>query len=66
MKTPDGNGTVDYVEMLKGLVRVRIENERGEAALKEYNVADIKILKKGKKQPDEEKNDEEMLKALED
>ena len=65
VKTPDGNGTVEYVDMLKGLVKVRIENER-EAALKEYNVADIKILKKGKKQSDDEKNDEEMLKALED
>jgi len=29
-------------------------------------VADLKILKKGKKQQDIEKNDEEMLKALED
>lgn len=65
VKTPEGNGSVEYVDMLKGLVKVRIENER-EAALKEYSVADIKILKKGKKQPDDEKNDEEMLKALED
>ena len=62
---PDGKGTVEYVDMLKGFVRVRIENDR-ETALKEYNVADIKILKKGKKQQDDEKNDEEMLKALED
>jgi len=62
---PDGKGTVEYVDMLKGLVKVRIENDR-ETALKEYNVADLKILKKGKKQQDIEKNDEEMLKALED
>lgn len=62
---PDGKGTVEYVDMLKGLVKVKIENDR-ETALKEYNVADLKILKKGKKQQDNEKNDEEMLKALED
>ena len=65
VKTPDGNGTVEYVDMLKGLVKVRIESDR-EAALKEYNVAELTILKKGKKQPETEKNDEEMLKALED
>lgn len=65
VKTPDGNGTVEYVDMLKGLVKVRIESDR-EAALKEYNVSDLTILKKGKKQPETEKSDEEMLKALED
>ncbi len=63
--TPDGKGTVEYVDMLKGLVKVRIEGER-ETAVAEYNVADLKILKKGKNQPELEKNEEEMLKALED
>ena len=65
VETPDGKGTVEYVEILKGLVKVRIENDK-EAALKEYNVADIKVLKKGKAKAEDEKNDEEMLKALED
>ncbi len=62
--TPDGRGTVEYVEILKGRVKVKIENDR-ETALREYNVADIKILRKGKAK-NEEKNDEEVLKALED
>ena len=53
------------MEILKGLVKVRIENDK-EAALKEYNVADIKVLKKGKNKQNDEKNDEEILKALED
>lgn len=65
VETPDGRGTVEYVELLKGIVRVRIESDK-EAALKDYNVADIKILSKGKKPQNVEKNDEEMLKALED
>jgi len=65
VKTPDGTGTVEYVDMLKGLVKVRFENDR-ETALKEYDVSKLTILKKGKKQQDNEKNDEEMLKALED
>ncbi len=65
VETPDGKGTVEYVDMLKGLVKVRIEGDR-ETAVSEYNVADLKILKKGKNHPEIEKNDEEMLKALED
>ncbi len=65
VETPDGKGTVEYVELLKGIVKVRIESDR-EAALKDYNVGDIKVLRKGKKPQNDEKNDEEMLKALED
>ncbi len=65
VETPAGKGYVEYEDILKGIVKVRIEKEK-EAALKEYNVADIKILKKAKKNQNEEKNDEEMLKALED
>lgn len=65
VETPDGRGTVEYVEILKGIAKVRIENDR-EAALKDYNVKDIKILRRGKKQQNDEKNDEEILKALED
>lgn len=65
VETPDGKGTVEYVELLKGVVKVRIEDGK-EAALKDYNVGDIKVLRKGKKSQNDEKNDEEMLKALED
>lgn len=65
VETPDGKGTVEYVEILKGRVKVRIEHDN-ETLVGEYNVSDIKILKKGKNRQDDEKNDEEMLKALED
>ncbi len=65
VETPDGRGTVEYIDLLKGLVKVRIEQEK-EAALKEYKATDIKVLKKGKEKHIDEKNDEEMLKALED
>ena len=46
VETPDGKGTVEYVELLKGKVKVRVEQER-EATLGEYNVSDIKIMRKG-------------------
>ena len=65
VETPDGNGTVEYVELLKGRIKVRIERER-EATIGEYNVSDVKILRKGKQRAEDEKKDEEILKALED
>ena len=65
VETPGGRGTVEYVDILKGNIKVKIEEEK-ESALREYNVADIKVLKKAKSKQNDEKNDEEMLKALED
>ena len=65
VQTPDGKGVVEYVEILKGRVKVRVENKI-ETALSEYDVKDIKILKKPKQDVDDEKNDEEILKTLED
>ena len=65
VQTPDGKGVVEYVEILKGRVKVRVESKL-EAALSEYDVKDIKILKKPKQEPEDEKNDEEILKTLED
>ncbi|MBE7015841.1 MAG: stage 0 sporulation protein [Ruminococcaceae bacterium] len=58
VETPDGKGTVEYVEILKGKVKVRIEHER-EATVSEYNVSDIKILRKGKSRPEDENIEEE-------
>lgn len=62
VETPDGQGIVEYVEILKGRVKVRIENKSG-AALSEYDVKDIKILKKAESS---QKIDEEILKTLEE
>ncbi|MBQ6568867.1 MAG: stage 0 sporulation family protein, partial [Clostridia bacterium] len=45
VKTPAGNGTVEYVSLLKGLVKVKLEDEN-EKTLKEFNVSDVKLLKK--------------------
>ncbi len=47
VKTPDGNGTVEYVSLLKGLVKVKLDDEN-EKTLKEFNVSDVKILKRNK------------------
>lgn len=47
VETPSGNGTVEFVSLLKGLVKVKLEDE-DEKTLKEFNVSDIKLLKRSK------------------
>ena len=54
VKTPEGTGSVEYVSLLKGLVKVKLDDEN-EKTLKEFNVADVKVLKRGKNnEPSEE------------
>lgn len=65
VKTPDGKGTVEYVNILKGLIKVRLE-EDGEQIIKEFNVNDIKIIKNVRNTQNDEVFDEEILKTLED
>lgn len=48
VKTPDGNGTVESVSLLKGLVKVKLDDEN-EKTLKEFNVSDVKVLKRNNK-----------------
>lgn len=47
VQTPDGKGTVEFVSLLKGLVKVRFENGN-ESALREFKVTDVKPLRKNK------------------
>lgn len=47
VKTPDGNGTIEYVSLLRGLVKVRLDNEI-EKTLKEFKVDEITVIKKAK------------------
>ena len=63
VKTPDGKGIVESVNILRGLVKVKIDDNK-EKALQEYTVSKIKIIKNNYK--NEDKNfDEEILKKLE-
>lgn len=47
VQTPDGNGTVEFVSLLKGLVKVKLDDEN-EKTLKEFKVSDVKVLKRNK------------------
>ena len=57
VKTPDGKGTVEFVSILKGIVKVKLDDEN-EKTLKDFKVTDVKVLKRGKNQ-EHQNNDEE-------
>lgn len=65
VKTGDGEGTVDSIETLKEIVRVKLEDKEDGYYFKKYKVSDIKIIKNIEK---EEMNEEEKanLKELEE
>lgn len=45
VETPDGNGTVENVSLLKGIVKVKLDDEN-EKTLKDFDVSEIKVIKK--------------------
>lgn len=67
VQTPDGSGTVMYVNLLEERVKVRLDNGN-EPDLREYNASEIKLIKDVEKQlePEPEEVDMEVLKQLED
>jgi len=65
VQTPMGKGTVEYVSLLKGILKVKIDDEK-EKALREFKVEEVKVLKNGGRIREKEENfDEEILKSLE-
>ena len=64
VETPHGVGTVEYVNILKGILKVKIENER-ESSYQDCHISEVKIIKNGKNVDDSEKIDEDLLKNLE-
>lgn len=65
VKTPDGKGTVESVETLKELVRVRINNKE-DVMRKTYELKDIEILKNTRKKYNDEDVNMAELKELEE
>ena len=64
VETQYGVGTVEYVNILKGMLKVKIENER-ESAYQDCHINEVKVIKNGKNIDDSEKIDEDLLKNLE-
>lgn len=69
VQTPDGAGEVLHINVLRQLIKVGVKQEKGDVAIAEYNLSDIKILqhKKGRKANQEMMDQEEQrqLKELE-
>lgn len=65
VKTPDGEGTVDGVETLKEIIRVKLKDADDNTFYNKYPVSEIKIIKNiGKEEIDPE--EKEHLKELEE
>ena len=64
VSTPQGKGVVQSITVLKGVAKVKLDNEL-EAQLTEFNFSDLKILKNNKAQ-DNSEADMKELKKLED
>ena len=64
VKTEDGNGIVAEVSLLAGKVKVRLDRNR-DGAPKEFNVADITVLRRAGKSGTDRNVDKE-LRDLED
>lgn len=64
VQTPAGKGSVEYVNILKGLIKVKIDGDK-EKALHEFPVEKIKILKRAYSDYDDERFNSQSLKDLE-
>ena len=63
VRTPVGKGVVEYVNILKGLVKVMVDDDK-ETALQEFHTSELKVLKRPSRDAKEDKIDE-SLKHLE-
>ena len=67
VKTEDGEGTIENVETLKEIVKVKIVN-KDETKIKKYSIKDIEVIKDVEVECDEDINDNDLreLKKLEE
>ena len=67
VKTIDGQGTVIFVNLLKEIVRVKLDNnEDSDLEVNDYPVSEIEIIKSVNTTEESEDIDIEELKELED
>ena len=64
VETPSGVGTVEYINILTGNMKVKIDREK-ESVYEDYNASEVKILKNGHYDNDIDAADEAELKKLE-
>ena len=64
VSTPDGEGTVINVSLLRGKIMVRFDND-GTVNMEEYNVSELKTVEDGKTESEDEYMTEEEKKLIE-
>ena len=65
VETEDGKGTVDSVEVLREILRVKLKDEEGNNFYRRYNVSDVKVIKDKKEEKQEETEEIKELEKLE-
>ena len=65
VKTEEGEGVVDTVEVLREILKVKFKDEEGNNYYKKFNANEVKLIKDNKKTDKEEEVDPEELKELE-
>ena len=67
--TEDGEGTVDSIETLKEIVKVKLKDDNDETYFKKYKASDLKIIQNASSDEiidEEEKENMEELQKLEE
>lgn len=65
VQTPNGQGTVVWISLLKGKVRVKLDNDQA-ADIREYASDDVRVVRDVEKRSDQDEKLLEELKGLED
>ena len=66
VKTEDGEGIVETVEVLREILKVKFKDEEGSNYFKKFNVNEVEVIKDSKNAiKDDEEVDPEELKELE-
>ena len=65
VSTEDGEGTVEGIEVLNEVLKVKLKDEEDNYYYKKFNSLDVKVIKEGKREVQEEL-DEEELRELEE
>lgn len=64
VSTDEGEGTVEGIEVLNEVLKVKLKDNEDNFYYKKYNASDVKVLKDGKKEVEQEVSEED-LKELE-
>ena len=64
VSTEDGQGTVEGIEVLNEILKVKLKDSEDNFYYKKYNASDVKVIKDGKKEVEQEVSEED-LKELE-